>query len=253
MTDAKPNSVQSSPAAATTPASETPPALAADLLSALEALVYVAEAPATCGQLAAALGVEPALVEQGVAELMSRYAGDGRGIEIRCVAGGYRMATKPQHHEVLRRFIKSLQPPIRLSLAALETLAVIAYRQPVTAPEIKDIRGVDPSGVLNTLLDRKLIATAGRKDVIGKPILYKTTQEFLLRFGLAKLNELPTLKEFEEMAKAGLEGIEVAADDVALPAADSTASASSQSAAASAPAAEPRTDGEAGAASDEPA
>lgn len=254
MTDAKPNQGETFPAAvAPAPAGETSAALTADLLSALEALVYVAEAPATCGQMAAALGVEPALVEQGVAELMSRYASDGRGIEIRCVAGGYRMATKPQHHEVLRRFIKSLQPPIRLSLAALETLAVIAYRQPVTAPEIKDIRGVDPSGVLNTLLDRKLIATAGRKDVVGKPILYKTTQEFLLRFGLAKLSELPTLKEFEEMAKAGLEGIEVAADEVAPLtgpfgdaglAADSTAPASSHS--GSAPAAELRADGDAG-------
>lgn len=183
-------------------------ALLAELLSALEAIIYVAEAPATADQMAAALGVEPAVVERAIAALVARYAPDSRGIEIKSVAGGYRMATKPQHHEVLRRFIKSLQPPVRLSLQALETLAVIAYRQPVTAPEIKDIRGVDPAGVLNTLLDRKLIATAGRKEVIGKPILYRTTPEFLLRFGLRGLGELPTLKEFEEMAKAGLEGIE---------------------------------------------
>ncbi|MGH9533325.1 MAG: SMC-Scp complex subunit ScpB, partial [Terriglobales bacterium] len=159
------------------------------------------------------------------ARLLAHYAGDGRGIEIRSVAGGYRMATKPQHHEVLRRFIQSLQPPIRLSLAALETLAVVAYRQPVTAPEIKDIRGVDPAGVLNTLLERKLITTSGRKEVIGKPILYKTTPEFLLRFGLGGLHELPTLQEFEEMAKAGLEGIAVVPEEDAADAEPNPAAA----------------------------
>lgn len=202
-------------AAAAPPAPEAP--LAAELLSALEAIIYVAEVPATREQMAAALGVDAAMVDRAVTALSARYAGDDRGIEVRCVAGGFRMATKPQHHEAVRRFIKALQPPIRLSLPALETLAVIAYRQPVTGPEIKDIRGVDPSGVLNTLLERKLIATAGRKDVIGKPILYRTTPEFLLRFGLGGLGELPTLKEFEEMAKAGLEGIEVVGEEAPAP------------------------------------
>ncbi len=90
---------------------------------------------------------------------------------------------------------------MRLSLPALETLAVIAYKQPVTAPEIGEIRGVDASGVLGTLIDRKLITTAGRKDVIGRPILYKTTKEFLLRFGLNDLNELPSMEEFEKLAR----------------------------------------------------
>jgi segregation and condensation protein B len=111
------------------------------------------------------------------------------------------MATKAEHHERVRAFVKSLRPPLKLSLPALETLAVIAYKQPVTAPEILEIRGVQGAGVLKTLLDRKLIATAGRKDVIGKPILYKTTKEFMVQFGLKDLSELPTLKEFEEIRR----------------------------------------------------
>lgn len=188
-----------------------------ELLSAIEAIVYVADEPATLEQIAASLGIEKARAEAGLAALMARYAGDEHGIEVKAVAGGYRMASKPQHHEVVRKFIKALKPPVRLSLAALETLAVIAYRQPVTAPEIKEIRGVDPSGVLNTLLEKKLIAAAGRKEVIGKPILYKTTREFLLRFGLNGLEELPTLKEFEELAMAGLEGLEPAGEETAAP------------------------------------
>lgn len=178
------------------------------LISAVEAIIYVAEDPVAAEQIAASLGIDKPLAERTIAALTARYAGDDHGIEVKAVASGYRMATKPQHHEAVRKYIKELKPPLRLSLPALETLAVIAYRQPVTAPEIKEIRGVDASGVLNTLLERKLIAAAGRKEVIGKPILYKTTREFLVRFGLSGLQELPTLKEFEEMAMAGLEGIE---------------------------------------------
>ena len=111
------------------------------------------------------------------------------------------MATKAEHHDAVRNFVKSLKPPLKLSLPALETLAVIAYKQPVTAPEIMEIRGVQGAGVLKTLLDRKLIAAAGRKNVIGKPILYKTTKEFLIQFGLKDLSELPSLKEFEEIRR----------------------------------------------------
>jgi segregation and condensation protein B len=121
-------------------------------------------------------------------------------MEIREVAGGYRIATKPEYHDAVRAFVKSLKPPMKLSLQALETLAVIAYKQPVTAPEVSEIRGVDSSGVLGTLISRKLITTAGRKQVIGRPILYKTTREFLLRFGLKDLNELPSIEEFEKLA-----------------------------------------------------
>jgi segregation and condensation protein B len=133
-------------------------------------------------------------------ELIAQFESEEHGIEIRQVAGGYRMSTKPEHHDVVRAFSKSLKPPIRLSLQSLETLAVIAYKQPVTVPEISDIRGVDSSGVIGTLLDRKLITTAGRKAVVGRPMLYKTTKDFLMRFGLKDVTELPSLEEFEKLA-----------------------------------------------------
>src|SRR5580704_14426564 len=168
--------------------------------AALEAIIYAADEPATIDQLAAALGEEKLAVQSALDELIAGYAVEERGIEIRAVAGGYKMYTKPQHHDVVRRFIKSLRPPLRLSMPALETLAVIAYKQPVTAPEISDIRGVNTSGVISTLLDKKLITTAGRKEVMGRPILYKSSKEFLMRFGLSDLDELPSLKEFEALA-----------------------------------------------------
>ncbi len=133
-------------------------------------------------------------------DLITEYASGDRGMEIREVAGGYRMSTKPEYHDAVRGFVKSLKPPMKLSLQALETLAVVAYKQPVTAPEISDIRGVESAGTLGSLIARKLITTAGRKQVIGRPILYKTTKEFLLRFGLRDLNELPSMEEFEKMA-----------------------------------------------------
>jgi segregation and condensation protein B len=135
-----------------------------------------------------------------VDELIAEYASGDRGMEIREIAGGYRMATKAEYHDAVRSFVKSLKPQMKLSLQALETLAVIAYKQPVTAPEISEIRGVDTSGVLGGLMSRKLITTAGRKQVIGRPILYKTTKEFLLRFGLKDVSELPSMEEFEKMA-----------------------------------------------------
>jgi segregation and condensation protein B len=133
-------------------------------------------------------------------QLIADYATPDRGLEIREVAGGYRLATKPEYHDAVRGFVKSLKPPLKLSLQALETLAVVAYKQPVTAPEISEIRGVDSGGVLGSLMARKLITTAGRKQVIGRPILYKTTKDFLLRFGLKDINELPSIEEFEKMA-----------------------------------------------------
>ncbi|MBB5341274.1 SMC-Scp complex subunit ScpB [Tunturiibacter gelidoferens] len=133
-------------------------------------------------------------------ELIADYVTSDRGLEIREVAGGYRLATKPEYHDAVRGFVKSLKPPLKLSLQALETLAVVAYKQPVTAPEVSEIRGVDSGGVLGSLMTRKLVATAGRKQVIGRPILYKTTRDFLLRFGLKDINELPSIEEFEKMA-----------------------------------------------------
>ena len=172
--------------------------------AALEAIIYAADDPATIEQLANALGDEKLAVQASLDELVASYAVEERGIEIRAVAGGYKMYTKPQHHDVVRRFIKSLRPPLRLTMPALETLAVIAYKQPVTAPEIQEIRGVNTSGVLKTLLDKRLITTAGRKEVMGRPILYKSSKEFLMRFGLSDLEELPSLKEFEALAREAL-------------------------------------------------
>jgi len=176
------------------------------LKSKIEAIIYATEEPVTLDQIvtvvAAEEGEEPKrAIKAAIDELIQDYAREDRGMEIRHVANGFRMATKPEHHDAVRAFAKSLKPPIRISLPALETLAVIAYKQPVTAPEIGEIRGVDASGVLGTLIDRKLITTAGRKDVIGRPILYKTTKEFLLRFGLNDMSELPSMEEFEKLAR----------------------------------------------------
>ena len=174
----------------------------------LEAIIYAAEMPITVDQMVQLVkdsadntdGTELRLeVLRALTELKMEYSTDSHGIEIREIAGGYRMSTKPEQHDLVRSFAKSLKPPIRLSLPALETLAVIAYKQPVTVPEISEIRGVDSSGVIATLLERKLITTSGRKDVVGRPILYKTTKEFLLRFGLKDVNELPSMEEFEKL------------------------------------------------------
>jgi len=187
----------------------------------LEAIIYAADTPITLDHIlqlvkdsvvpdvspedsaeAANVGDDAhtkSRVRVALEELIADYASADHGIEIRQLAGGYRMSTKPEQHDVVRDFAKSLKPPIRLSLPALETLAVIAYKQPVTVPEISEIRGVDSSGVIATLLDRRLITTAGRKSVIGRPILYKSTKEFLLRFGLKDVNELPSMEEFEKL------------------------------------------------------
>ena len=174
----------------------------------VEAIIYAAETPITLDQIVqlvkdGAEGVGDAelrsQVRAAIEELTVDYSSDNHGIELRQIAGGYRMSTKPEQHDLVRSFAKSLKPPIRLSFPALETLAVIAYKQPVTVPEISEIRGVDAGGVIATLLDRKLITTSGRKEVIGRPILYKTTKEFLLRFGLKDVNELPSMEEFEKL------------------------------------------------------
>src|SRR3989442_1370536 len=169
--------------------------------AAVEAIIYAADEPATIDQLARALGEEKLAVQASLDELVASYAAEERGIEVRAVAGGYKLYTKPQQHDVVRRFIKSLRPPLRLSMPALETLAVIAYKQPVTSPEISEIRGVNTSGVISTLLDKHLITTAGRKEVMGRPILYKTSKEFLMGFGLSDVEEFASLKVFEEVAQ----------------------------------------------------
>ncbi|HKI00081.1 MAG TPA: SMC-Scp complex subunit ScpB [Candidatus Sulfotelmatobacter sp.] len=206
----------------------------------LEAIIYAAETPITLEQMIPL--VKETVIAEGasdeaeiksrvrssVEELIAEYGAPGHGIEVREVAGGYRMSTKPEQHEVVRAFVKGLKPPIRLSLPALETLAVIAYKQPATVPEINDIRGVDSGGVIGTLLDRKLITTAGRKQVIGRPILYKTTKEFLMRFGLKDVNELPSMEEFEKLVAESFQAELIPAESVpavAQPAENETSAA----------------------------
>src|SRR5271165_63845 len=194
----------------------------------LEAIIYAAETPISLEQIIplvkdSVLAEAPEIdaveirsrVRATIEELVADYAASAHGIEIRQVAGGYRMSTKPEQHDVVRAFAKSLKPPFRLSLPALETLAVIAYKQPATVPEISEIRGVDSGGVIATLLDRKLITTAGRKQVIGRPILYKTTKEFLMRFGLKDVGELPSMEEFEKLVAESFQGELIPAEDAA--------------------------------------
>jgi segregation and condensation protein B len=204
----------------------TPPIELPDeqLRAVVEAVIYVTDEPLTADQIATALEQPAAKVGRVLEELTAEYNKAEHGLTIREVAGGYKMSTKPEHHEAIRAFVKNLKPPLKLSLPALETLALIAYKQPITAPEVMEVRGVQGAGVLKTLIDRKLIATAGRKAVLGKPILYKTTKEFLVQFGLKDLSELPTLKEFEELGRLSMgdeempvepPAVEGSADDVA--------------------------------------
>ncbi|HLK50102.1 MAG TPA: SMC-Scp complex subunit ScpB [Bryobacteraceae bacterium] len=188
------------------------------LRAVLEAMVYVTEEPLTIAQMASVLQQPAERISRALEQLVAEFEKPEHGLAIREVAGGYQMATKAEHHDAVRNFVKSLKSPLKLSLPALETLAVIAYKQPVTAPEIMEIRGVQGAGVIKTLLDRKLIATAGRKEVIGKPILYKTTKEFLLQFGLKDLSELPSLKEFEEIRRLAFAESEPDAEPPAAPA-----------------------------------
>jgi segregation and condensation protein B len=208
----------------------------------LEAIIYAAETPITVEQITSlvkdTVAAEGAIsdaeiksrVRSCLEELVTSFDSPDHGIEIRQVAGGYRMSTKPEQHEVVRSFAKSLKPPVRLSLPALETLAVIAYKQPVTVPEISEIRGVDSGGVIGTLLDRKLITTAGRKQVIGRPILYKTTKEFLMRFGLKDVNELPSMEEFEKLVAESFQAELMPAEHAATEAQSEPAPESSDSA-----------------------
>jgi segregation and condensation protein B len=189
-----------------------------NLSALLEAIIYLAREPVGVDAMRKALpDVDPKEIDASIAALIEKYRQSKHGIEIREVAGGLRFSTKPEHHETLKVFLQMQAPATRLSLAALETLAVIAYKQPVTIPEIQEIRGVHASGVIKTLLDKKLVATAGRKEVLGRPILYKTTKEFLIHFGLNDLGELPSMEEFEELIKNQAASEETMQTEIELP------------------------------------
>lgn len=179
----------------------------------IAAILYVTKEPMSALEIARGLGREPELVERLIQDLIEYYEQPQHGFQIHAKAGGYYVGTKPEFDEALRQFFDSQKQPLKLSSAALETLCIIAYKQPVTAPEIAAIRGTQGVGSLKPLLDRRLITTAGRKDVVGKPVLYKTTPDFLVQFGLKDLKELPTLKEFEELRR-------LAMDDDFMPAAE---------------------------------
>jgi segregation and condensation protein B len=172
-----------------------------EIKPAIEAILFVADEPMPFKQLCKILGdVSEGDVRSALDELIAEYDARAGGLEIREIAGGWRISTRPQHHEFIRKYLKS-RPSARLSLPALETLAVIAYKQPVTIPEILEIRGVSSSSAIKTLLEKRLIVTKGRKETVGRPMMYGTSKEFLIQFGLKDLEELPSIEDFEDLAQ----------------------------------------------------
>jgi segregation and condensation protein B len=174
----------------------------AELMSIIEALIFVSEEPLSPKALAEVLKEERGWVEVAVGELAKEFNDRNGGLMMREVAGGWQIATRPEFHEHVRAYLKS-RPSAKLSLAALETLAVIAYKQPITVPEILEIRGVQSSSAIKTLLEKRLIVAKGRKEVVGRPMLYGTSKEFLMQFGLRDLSELPNIEDFEDLAGGG--------------------------------------------------
>ncbi len=172
-----------------------------ELVAIAEALIFVADEPLTVKTLAEVLEEEKEAVEAAVEHLRAEFDERGGGLVLREIAGGWQISTRPQYHEEIRRYLKT-RPSAKLSLAALETLAVIAYKQPVTVPEILEIRGVQSASAIKTLLDKKLITAKGRKETVGRPMMYGTSKDFLIQFGLKDLSELPSIEDFEDLAAA---------------------------------------------------
>jgi segregation and condensation protein B len=172
-----------------------------ELKPVIEALLFVAEEPLPFKQICRVLGEMPEEeVNAALNELIADFDARASGLEIREIAGGWRISTRPQHHEFIRKYLKT-RPSARLSLPALETLSVIAYKQPITVPEILEIRGVTSSSAIKTLLEKRLIVTKGRKETVGRPMLYGTSKEFLIQFGLKDLSELPSMEDFEDLSR----------------------------------------------------
>jgi segregation and condensation protein B len=171
----------------------------AELVAAVEALVFVSEEPITVRLLGDILGEDKESVQAAVEELKNEYESREGGLQLREIAGGWQIATRTEYHEEVRKFLKT-RPSAKLSIAALETLAVIAYKQPVTVPEILEIRGVQSASAIKTLLDKRLIVAKGRKEAVGRPMQYGTSKDFLLQFGLKDLSELPSIEDFEDLA-----------------------------------------------------
>jgi segregation and condensation protein B len=178
------------------------PRSAAELAAVVEALIFVSEEPLSVKELAAVLKTEKASIEEAVANLNDEFNARQSGLQLREVAGGWQFATRPEFHEHVRAFLKT-RPSAKLTIASLETLAVIAYRQPITVPEILEIRGVQSPSSIKTLLDKKLIVAKGRKETVGRPMMYGTSKEFLLQFGLKDLSELPSVEDFHDLSGGG--------------------------------------------------
>ena len=171
----------------------------AELKSITEALIFVADEPINTKTIADVIDVDREAVEKALAELVEEYDARASGLQLREIAGGWQIATRAEHHENVRAYLKS-KPSAKLSLASLETLAVIAYKQPVTVPEILEIRGVQSPSAIKTLLDKRLIVAKGRKETVGRPMMYGTSKEFLIQFGLKDLSELPSVEDFQDLA-----------------------------------------------------
>ena len=178
------------------------PQSAAELAAVVEALIFVSEEPLSVKELAAVLKTEKASIEEAVVNLNDEFNARQSGLQLREVAGGWQFATRPEFHEHVRAFLKT-RPSAKLTIASLETLAVIAYRQPITVPEILEIRGVQSPSSIKTLLDKKLIVAKGRKETVGRPMMYGTSKEFLLQFGLKDLSELPSVEDFHDLSGGG--------------------------------------------------
>ncbi|PYS25976.1 MAG: SMC-Scp complex subunit ScpB [Acidobacteria bacterium] len=172
---------------------------AAELKSIAEALIFVADEPISPKIIADVVKTDREAVERSIAELVEEYDGRNGALQLREIAGGWQIATRPEHHEQIRAYLRS-RPSAKLSLASLETLAVIAYKQPVTIPEILEIRGVQSPSAIKTLLDKRLIISKGRKETVGRPMMYGTSKEFLIQFGLKDLSELPSMEDFQDLA-----------------------------------------------------
>jgi len=175
---------------------------AAELRGAVESLIFVAEEPIAAKAIADVLKSEVSAVEETIQDLAREFDQRSGGLQLREIAGGWQIATRPEHHEHVRAYLKS-KPSAKLSLASLETLAVIAYKQPVTVPEILDIRGVQSPSAIKTLLEKRLIIARGRKETVGRPMMYGTSKEFLIQFGLKDLSELPSIEDFQDLAGGG--------------------------------------------------
>lgn len=170
-----------------------------ELVAAVEALVFVSDEPLSAKVMAEVLDEDRESIDAAIEALRDEYEERESGLQVRSIAGGWQISTRTEFHEEVRKFLKT-RPSAKLSLASLETLAVIAYKQPVTVPEILEIRGVQSASAIKTLLEKRLIVTKGHKETVGRPMLYGTSKEFLIQFGLKDLNELPSIEDFEDLA-----------------------------------------------------